>query len=101
MNETVNIILAFLAGLVLGTLFFGGLWFTVKRAVASTNPSIVILVSFVLRMAIVLVGFYLVGSGNLQRFVIALAGFIIARFLVIHFTKTKPAITEKEANHET
>ena len=46
MNETVNMILAFIAGLALGTLFFGGLWFTVKKAVTAKIPALWIFTSF-------------------------------------------------------
>ena len=101
MNETLNILLVFVAGLALGALFFGGLWLTVKKAVNSTKPSIIILCSFVARMAVVLIGFYFIGAGNWQRLMIALAGFIIARLLVIYFTKTKIVTVKKEVNPET
>jgi hypothetical protein len=39
-----------------------------------------------LRMAIVLAGFYFVGRGNWQRLVVCLLGFIIARFIVMRLT---------------
>ncbi len=45
MNETLYMILALIAGLMLGTLFFGGLWFTVKKAVDSKKPAIWFFVS--------------------------------------------------------
>ena len=101
MNDTLIIILVFIAGLILGTLFFGGLWLTVKRLVASTRPALLVLGSFVLRIAIVLIGFYFISAGSWQRLLIALMGFILARFLVIYFTKANSAIAEKEANLET
>ncbi len=101
MNETLTMILIFIAGLALGTLFFGGLWLTVRKAVSSTKPALLIMGSFVFRIALVLVGFYLVGAGNWQRLLIALTGFIVARFLVIYFTKATTAVAEKEANNET
>ena len=43
MNDTLIIRLVFIAGLILGTLFFGGLWLTVKRLVASTRPALLVL----------------------------------------------------------
>ncbi len=39
-NETIYMILAFVAGLALGTVFFGGLWFTVKKAVTAKIPAL-------------------------------------------------------------
>ena len=100
MNEKWNMILAFIAGLLLGALFFGGLWFTVKKMITSTKPALLVLGSFVSRMVIVLTGFYFISTGNWQRLLIALAGFIIARFIVIYVTKSKHVIVKKEADHE-
>ena len=101
MNETWNMILAFIAGLLLGALFFGGLWFTVKKMSTSAKPALLVLGSFVSRMVVVLIGFYFIGAGNWQRLLIALLGFIIARFIVIYLTKGKQVIAKKEADHET
>src|SRR5271165_4378303 len=80
--------LAFITGILLGTLFFGGLWLTVKKAVASKNPALWFLASSLVRTGIVLTGFYYVANGNWQRLVICLTGFIAARFLVLWRTKS-------------
>jgi hypothetical protein len=40
MNETLLMILAFIAGIALGIIFFGGLWFTVKKIVAAKMPAL-------------------------------------------------------------
>lgn len=101
MNKTLSILLIFIAGAALGTMFFGGLWLTVKQTVTSTKPALLILGSFIVRMVLVLTGFYFIGAGNWQRLLMALVGFIIARFLVIHFTKIKPSHVKKEVTYET
>jgi F1F0 ATPase subunit 2 len=88
MNENLLIIAAFVAGMMLGTLFFGGLWLTVKKSVIAKVPWLWILGSFILRAGIVMIGFYFIGSGNWQRLVSCLLGFIVARFLIIHFTRS-------------
>ncbi len=103
MNETVSITLAFIAGIALGILFFGGLWFTVKKAVNAKIPALWIFCSFFLRISVILVGFYFIGSGNWVRLLTCLFGFIIARFIVIHFTKSideKQILLKKEVSHE-
>ena len=100
MNETLIMILIFIAGLALGTLFFGGLWLTVRKALTSAKPALLMLGSFVIRIAVVLIGFYFIGAGDWQRLLMLLAGFVIARFFVIHFTKTKQTIVKKEVSHE-
>ncbi len=99
MNEPLKMILIFIAGLVLGTVFFGGLWLTVKKTATSTSPALLVLGSFVFRMVLVLLGFYAIGAGSWQRLLLMLSGVIIARLLVTYFTKT--SIAKKEVRHET
>lgn len=100
MNETLLLLLAFIAGLALGTLFFGGLWITVKKTVTAKVPAILVLSSFFLRVGIVLVGFYFVSQGNWQRLLICLFGFIIARFIVAYLTKPIKEDNKAEVEHE-
>ncbi|MEP7278596.1 MAG: ATP synthase subunit I [Bacteroidota bacterium] len=88
MNEIPYMILSFIGGMLLGIIFFGGLWFTVNKIVASKIPALWIFVSFTFRVSIVLIGFYFIGSGNWQRLIACMLGFIIARFVVLHYTKT-------------
>jgi len=87
MNETLSVILVFAAGLMLGVLFFGGLWFTVKKAVTSKLPALWMVGGFIIRAGITLVGFYYVSLGNWQWLLICLLGFVIARMLVLKITK--------------
>ena len=88
MNEIVYITVAFAAGLALGIVFFGGLWFTVKNVVKSKIPALWIFLSFFIRMSITLLGFYFISMGSWQRLLISVLGFIAARFLVIWLTKS-------------
>lgn len=99
MNEALNLILIFLAGLALGTVFFGGLWLTVKKTATSKKPALLFLGSFVFRMTFVLFGFYALGRGDWQRLLLLLSGFIVARLLITYLTKLSN--TKKEVCHET
>lgn len=81
---------ALLAGAALGAIFFGGLWWTVQRGAASTVPARWFLGSLVLRTAIVLVGFYLVGAGQPVRLGLCLLGFVLARAVVLRITRPPP-----------
>jgi F1F0 ATPase subunit 2 len=104
MNDIVYMILAFFGGLLLGTLFFGGLWFTVRKLVVSKIPALWFLGSFILRVSITLIGFYYIFSGSWQRLLICVAGFITARYSVIFLTKLhkeKQVLLKKEVSHET
>ena len=102
MNNFLSLALAVVAGLLLGMIFFGGLWWTVRKGVFSKSPALWFLGSMLLRMGIVLAGFYFVGRGDWKRLVTCLLGFIIARFIVMRLTRTPiepPHSTAKEASH--
>lgn len=102
MNETVSMIVAFVAGIALGIIFFGGLWFTVKKVIVAKTPVLWLSISFILRVSITALGFYMIGAGNWQNLLICLLGFIVARLAVIHFTKaldTKQVHLKKEETH--
>jgi F1F0 ATPase subunit 2 len=88
MNNFLFLALALVAGLLLGAIFFGGLWWTVRKGVSSKNPAIWFFGSMLLRMGIVLAGFYFVGRGDWRRLVSCLLGFIVARFIVMRLTRT-------------
>jgi F1F0 ATPase subunit 2 len=59
------IVVALIGGLILGILFFGGLWLTVKRTLGSPYIALWLLGSSLLRTAIVLTGFYFMAQGSL------------------------------------
>ena len=79
--------IAFISGLILGVIFFGGLWLTVRKALGTNYASLWFLGSSLLRMAIVLVGFYFVSKSGLLPLLMSVAGFVAARFLVMWQTK--------------
>ncbi|MBP7778840.1 MAG: ATP synthase subunit I [Acidobacteria bacterium] len=82
MNETLNLALAGLAGVALGMAFFGGLWWTIRRGLASTQPALWFLGSLLVRTAVAAGGFYLVGGGQWTRLLACLLGFVAARAVV-------------------
>lgn len=69
-------------GALLGGLFFGGLWWTVRKSLVSERPAVWILTSLLLRMGITLAGFYWVGNGHWERLILCLFGFLIVRQLI-------------------
>lgn len=102
MNEFLILALALVSGLLLGAIFFGGLWWTVRKGVTTKSPALWFLGSMLLRMGLVLIGFYFVGRGDWRRLVVCLVGFIIARFIVMWLTR--PLVEQqnsatKEASH--
>ncbi|REJ65763.1 MAG: ATP synthase subunit I [Planctomycetota bacterium] len=70
-------------GIALGVIYFGGLWLTVRGVPTMRQPAFWFLVSFVLRMSVVLSGFYMVIGGRWERLVACMVGFLLARTLLI------------------
>jgi F1F0 ATPase subunit 2 len=81
------IVVVLIGGLILGILFFGGLWLTIKRTLGSPYVALWLLGSSLLRTAIVLTGFYFIAQGSLLRLLVSVAGFIAGRFLILRLTK--------------
>jgi F1F0 ATPase subunit 2 len=90
MTDAIIFVLALLAGLALGAIFFGGLYWTIRQAVASKVPALWFVASLALRMSIALAGFYLVGLDHWQRLIACLLGFFLARLVARWLTR--PAI---------
>lgn len=95
MNEKIVLLLSFIAGMGLGTFFYGGLWFTVKKGVGHSHPAIWFLLSMLLRTSGTLVGFYFIFSGDVSRLIVCLVGFILIRIVITRATKLP-----KEMQHE-
>jgi F1F0 ATPase subunit 2 len=86
MAEVAPLLMGLAAGLVLGAVFFGGLWWTVARGLGSRFAALWFFVSLLLRTGVAMFGFYLVGRGSWERLVASLAGFLIARLIVTRLT---------------
>ena len=82
MNEFLTLALDLAGGMVLGAVFFGGLWWTVMRGLASERAALWFFVSMLVRTGTALVGFYFIGGDNWQRWLACLLGFVLARAIV-------------------
>ncbi len=90
MNDTISLALALAAGSVLGAIFFGGLWWTIRKGISSDRPALWFFGSFLFRMTIILAGFYLIArSHQWQRLVMCLVGFAMARLIVTWLTRPR------------
>ena len=102
MSDLLTLLLASLAGGVLGALFFGGLWWTVRRAMAAKQPALWVFGSLLLRTSVALAGFYVVSGGHMDRLLLCLLGFVMARLLVTRLTRSSGEIEcrpIREASH--
>jgi len=89
MNETGMILITLIMGILLGLFFFGGLWWTTKRALLSKTPAMWFLTSLFVRIGIVIIAFYYLSRGHWERALICLLGFIIARTIIMRITQIK------------
>jgi F1F0 ATPase subunit 2 len=87
MNEAFDVVLALLAGLMLGMFFFGGLWWTVRKSLSSAQPALWLLGSLLLRTLAVLAGFYFAALGGWRQLLACLGGFLVARMTVTLLTR--------------
>ena len=101
MNDTVTLVLSLVTGVLLGGMFFGGLWWTVRKSISSKRPAFLFLGSLLLRTSIVLVGFYFIARGHWERLLVCLLGFVMARLIVTLLTGAgeKPTRSAQEAIH--
>jgi F1F0 ATPase subunit 2 len=102
MNETLMMVLALIFGAGLGVVFFGGLWWTVRKSLQSKRPALWIFGSLLLRISIVAAWFYLFAGHHWERLLLSLLGFIAARFVVIRLTRPSgqnPTHPVTEAKH--
>jgi F1F0 ATPase subunit 2 len=84
------LLLAFAAGLVLGLFYFGGLWWTVNRVATAGQPGLLMLVSMLLRSAVVLAGFWLVMGGQIDRLIACMVGFFVMRTILVRRLRPQP-----------
>jgi F1F0 ATPase subunit 2 len=89
MNMVFNSIITLGAGIALGMVFYGGLWFTTKKIMQTKMPALLLFGSFILRAAITMTGFYFVTGANWKNMLICLFGFVAARSFVKNLTRPK------------
>jgi F1F0 ATPase subunit 2 len=102
MSGSPDLFMAWAVGGLLGAIFFGGLWWTVRRGMESSQPGLWFFGSMLVRTAVVLAGFYLVADGQLARLLLCLLGFVTAKLAVMRLTRSAPGATDmpqREAGH--
>ncbi len=77
---------ALAAGIILGTVFFGGLWWTVSRKLTTPLPAVWFALSALVRMGVVVFGLYCFARLGLPSLIACFAGVLVARGAVQHFT---------------
>jgi len=87
MSDVLVLARGFGAGVLLGAVFYGGLWWTVRR-VAAKAQGLLLLGSFLSRSAIALSGFCAVARADWQGWAACLLGFLAARIVVSYLVRS-------------
>lgn len=87
MHDPLTLVAAWAAGVGLGALFFGGLWWTVRHAVSVSQPALWFAGSLLFRTCVALAGMYWVSDRHWERMVACGLGFVAARLIVTVFVE--------------
>ena len=75
----IELLISFIVGAAIGGVYFAGLWETIRRLPDVENPVRRMALSYALRMALALSGFYFVMQGEWERLAAAMVGFLLMR----------------------
>ena len=92
LNTTNGLILSIGVGSVLGALYLYSLWLSVRRLGQARRPLLWLLTTGSLRIAAVTGAIYVVMDGRSVRLLACLAGFLLARLVLLRFVRINPTI---------
>ncbi|MDD2453369.1 MAG: ATP synthase subunit I [Synergistaceae bacterium] len=100
-TDVLMLILVFAAGVLIGLVFFGGLWWTILRGIGSPRPALWFFGSFLVRMVFLLTALYYLSGGAWIRLILLGSGILLARSLVLLWTNSlgKKSLPEQEVIH--
>ena len=81
--NTAQLLLSFLGGGVMGVVYFGGLWYTVRQLPGTNRPALLLIGSFALRLGLLLTAVYLIANAHWSYLLSALVGVLLARTWLI------------------
>jgi len=84
--------MTFMAGIAIGALYFGGLWWTVQRLPRSRNPSLLMLVSFLVRTGAAAGCFILIMGNKWEPIAAGLLGFVVIRIVLVRRVKAAEVV---------
>lgn len=97
-----DLIIGFVVGCALGTLFALALKMTVERMMVSKHPYVLLLVSFAVRLAAIASVMLLIANIHWTALVACMVGFVAARMVVVRaLARAHPAAdgNEKDEHH--
>lgn len=89
----------FFIGVILGIIFFGGLYWTVQNLPRAKHPALLMTVSLFFRMGVTVGTFFYVAKGGYKGILLVLAGMLAVR-IAMTFTIKNPKEKPKEQLEE-
>ena len=74
--------ISFIWGVLLGLLYFGGLWMTLKHICRANRPKSWLGISFVTRISFIMIGFWVIMRKDTVSFLITFLAFLITRVIL-------------------
>ncbi|MBK8989111.1 MAG: ATP synthase subunit I [Chloroflexi bacterium] len=81
--NSAQLVFSLLVGALIGALYFGGLWYTVRQLPTARRPALLFIGSYLLRLALLLGAVYLLAGSHWYNMLSALVGILLARTLLI------------------
>jgi len=91
-EEADELVLGFFGGVLLGLVFFGGLYWSVQKLPTVKYPAFLMMASLLLRMAVLLTGLYFLMAGDIKNLLAAVAGVMVMKFVMIARVQKKPNV---------
>lgn len=88
MNTLLTISISFLAGILLGILYFLGIWYSVIKTTSQKKSVVYLIFSFLVRVFALQICFYFIVQGGVILLISALVGFILGRQIIFFKLKT-------------
>jgi len=78
-GEIFFIAISLVVGVAIGIINFAGMWSTIHYLSQVKHPAILMMLSFIVRMAIIMTTFYFVMDGRWERLIACMVGFFLVR----------------------
>lgn len=89
-------LISFLIGLLLGSIYFGGLYYSTQKFNNAKNPALFMILSFILRMGFLITGFYYLSKSGYKNILIGLLAVMLVRFFMLFSIKNHPSKSNTE-----
>jgi len=93
MTDFYALVSSFVVGMGISVFYLGGLWLTARQIPRSDNPHLLMVVSFVGRIGLTVLAFFLVANGQWQRLLACFLGFFLLRAVLMRWQVGKMEVS--------